>query len=216
LNVFKEGLDNIMSNYIRLTKDSDGIVELIFDQPGEKVNKMGDEYLVAIKETVDKLVADYQANKANIKGIYVRSGKETFFGGGDLTALLNMPLAHEMSEAELNNSYQQILNSKKPLRILETMGVPIVVGINGAALGGGYEICLACHHRIALNKPGVVVGLPEASLGLMPGAGGVVRMVRKFGLQHAITYISQGKQFKADQAKQVEAKNRALQERIGS
>jgi len=114
-----------MSNYIRLTKDSDGIVELIFDQPGEKVNKMGDEYLVAIKEAVDKLVADYQANKTNIKGIYVRSGKETFFGGGDLTALLNMPT--QMSETELNSSYQQILASKKPLRILETMGVPVVV-----------------------------------------------------------------------------------------
>jgi 3-hydroxyacyl-CoA dehydrogenase/enoyl-CoA hydratase/3-hydroxybutyryl-CoA epimerase len=188
-----------MSNYIRLTKDSDGIVELIFDQPGEKVNKMGDEYLVAIKEAVEKLVAD----KANIKGIYVRSGKETFFGGGDLTALLNMPLAHEMSEEQLNSSYQQILSSKKPLRILETMGVPVVVGINGAALGGGYEICLACHHRIAINKPGVVVGLPESSLGLMPGAGGVVRMVRKFGMQNAITYVSQGKQFKADKAKEL-------------
>jgi len=192
-------IKQMIQNYIRLEQDSDGIVELIFDQPGEKVNKMGDEYLIAIKEAVEVLVA----NKASIKGVYVRSGKPTFFGGGDLTALLNMPMQHEMTEEQLNSNYLQILNGKKPLRILETMGVPVVVGINGAALGGGYEICLACHHRIALNKPGVVVGLPEASLGLMPGAGGVVRMVRKFGMQNAITYVSQGKQFKADKAKEL-------------
>jgi 3-hydroxyacyl-CoA dehydrogenase/enoyl-CoA hydratase/3-hydroxybutyryl-CoA epimerase len=192
-------IKQLVQNYIRLEQDSDGIVELIFDQPGEKVNKMGDEYLVAVKEAVDILVA----NKASIKGVYVRSGKPTFFGGGDLTALLNMPMKEEMSEEELNSNYLQILNGKKPLRLLETLGVPVVAGINGAALGGGYEICLACHHRIALDKPGVVVGLPEASLGLMPGAGGVVRMVRKFGMQNAVTYISQGKQFKADKAKEL-------------
>jgi 3-hydroxyacyl-CoA dehydrogenase/enoyl-CoA hydratase/3-hydroxybutyryl-CoA epimerase len=181
----------LKSDYIRLEKDSDGIVEMIFDQPGQKVNVMGDEYLEAVHEAVGVLAAD----KENITGIYVRSGKPTFFGGGDLTALLEMPL--EMEEAELNDMYQELLNSKKPLRTLETMGVPVVAGINGAALGGGYEICLACHHRIAIDKPDVVVGLPEAQLGLLPGAGGVVRMTRKFGLQDAITYVSQGKQFKA-------------------
>ncbi len=185
---------NLKSDYIRLEKDSDGIVEMIFDQPGQKVNVMGDEYLEAVNEVVGVLEAD----KENITGIYVRSGKDSFFGGGDLTALLEMPM--EMKEDELNENYLQILNSKKPLRILETMGVPVVAGINGAALGGGYEICLACHHRIAINKPGVVVGLPEAQLGLMPGAGGVVRMTRKFGLQDAITYVSQGKQFKPEPA----------------
>jgi 3-hydroxyacyl-CoA dehydrogenase/enoyl-CoA hydratase/3-hydroxybutyryl-CoA epimerase len=184
----------LKSDYIRLEKDGDGIVEMIFDQPGQKVNVMGDEYLEAVHEAVEVLAAD----KENITGIYVRSGKETFFGGGDLTALLEMPL--EMEEGELNDMYQELLNSKKPLRTLETMGVPVVAGINGAALGGGYEICLACHHRIAIDKPDVVVGLPEAQLGLLPGAGGVVRMTRKFGLQDAITYVSQGKQFKAQPA----------------
>ena len=77
-----------------------------------------------------------------------------------------------------------IAEAKAPLRRLEALGVPVVVGINGPALGGGYEIALACHHRIALDSPSVKVGLPEAMLGLMPGAGGVVRMVRMLEQRH--------------------------------
>lgn len=181
-------------SYIKLKKDADGIVELIFDQPGEKVNKMGDAYI----EAMAKAVARLEKDKDNIKGVYVRSGKDTFFGGGDLNALLDMP--NEMDEKEATEKFEGILAAKRPLRQLETLGVPVVVGINGAALGGGYEIALACHHRIAIDRPDVKMGLPEAQLGLMPGAGGVVRMVRKFGCQNAVTYISQGKQFAGQKA----------------
>ena len=78
--------------------------------------------------------------------------------------------------------------------------MPIAVGINGAALGGGFEIALACHHRIALDDKRVQIGLPEAMLGLMPGAGGIVRMVRLLGMQDALTLISQGKRLNARQA----------------
>ncbi len=180
--------------YIKLQKDADGIVELIFDQPGEKVNKMGDAYITAMQ----KAVAQLEKDKAGITGVYLRSGKDTFFGGGDLKMLLDMPAALDAKEATAR--YEGILAAKKPLRQLETLGVPVVVGINGAALGGGYEIALACHHRIAIDRPDVKMGLPEASLGLMPGAGGVVRMVRKFGCQNAITYVSQGKQFAGQKA----------------
>lgn len=181
-------------SYIKLQKDADGIVELIFDQAGEKVNKMGQEYIDAMSQAVNELVA----MKDQIKGVYVRSGKETFFGGGDLNALLEMP--REMTEEDATFRFNGILAAKKPLRILETLGVPVVVGINGAALGGGYEIALACHHRIAIDRNDVKMGLPEAQLGLMPGAGGVVRMVRKFGCQNAITFISQGSQFAGQRA----------------
>lgn len=176
-------------SYIKLKKDADGIVELIFDQPGEKVNKMGDAYIAAMSKAVDDLVN----MKDRIKGVYVRSGKDTFFGGGDLNALLEM--STDMDEQEATQRYEGILSAKKPLRTLETLGVPVVVGMNGAALGGGYEIALACHHRIAIDRPDAKMGLPEAQLGLMPGAGGVVRMVRKFGCQSAITFISQGMQY---------------------
>lgn len=182
--------------YIRLEKDADGIVELILDQPGKSVNTMGFEYIEAMQKAVAKL--ETMAADGEIKGVYIRSGKETFFGGGDLTSLVEMPT--ELSEQEAAENYQSILDAKLPLRKLETLGVPVAVGINGAALGGGYEICLACHYRVALNAKGVEVGLPEAQLGLMPGAGGVVRMVRMFGCQTAITWLSAGKKFKADKA----------------
>jgi 3-hydroxyacyl-CoA dehydrogenase/enoyl-CoA hydratase/3-hydroxybutyryl-CoA epimerase len=176
-------------SYIKLKKGTDGIVELIFDQPNEKVNKMGDEYITAMQKAVGELVA----MKDKIVGVYVRSGKDTFFGGGDLNMLLEMPT--KMDEKEATFKFNGIMEAKKPLRLLETLGVPVVVGINGAALGGGYEIALACHHRIAIDRADVKMGLPEAQLGLMPGAGGVVRMVRKFGCQNAITFISQGMQY---------------------
>lgn len=179
-------------SYIRLEKDANGIVELILDQPNEKVNKMGDEYVAAMTKAVN----DLETMKDDIKGVYVRSGKSTFFGGGDLTKLLEMPT--EMDEAEATRVFNGILSAKAPLRKLETLGVPVAVGMNGAALGGGYEIALACHYRVAVES--AKMGLPEAQLGLMPGAGGVVRMVRIHGLQNAITFISQGKQFNGQRA----------------
>lgn len=178
--------------YIRLEKGADGILELIMDQPGEKVNTMGDEFIEAITKAVDEI----EAQKDDIKGVYVRSGKDTFFGGGDLRKLLEMPV--EMDQAEATRVFDGIMAAKAPLRKLETLGLPVAVGINGACLGGGYEISLACHYRVALED--APMGLPEAQLGLMPGADGVVRMVRKHGLTNAVTYVSQGKQFKGEKA----------------
>jgi 3-hydroxyacyl-CoA dehydrogenase/enoyl-CoA hydratase/3-hydroxybutyryl-CoA epimerase len=178
--------------YIRLEKDADGILELIMDQPGEKVNTMGDEFIEAMTKAVDEI----EAMKADIKGVYVKSGKDTFFGGGDLNKLLEMPT--DMDEAEATRVFDGIMTAKAPLRKLETLGIPVAVGINGACLGGGYEISLACHYRVALED--AAMGLPEAQLGLMPGADGVVRMVRKHGLTNAVTFVSQGKQFKGQKA----------------
>ncbi|MGI9289053.1 MAG: 3-hydroxyacyl-CoA dehydrogenase NAD-binding domain-containing protein, partial [Pseudomonadales bacterium] len=182
-------------SYIRLEKDSDGIVELIFDQPNKSVNVMNEEYDVAMRQAIAQLAAD----KDNITGVYVRSGKPgQFFAGGDITTMLEMDL--DPSAEEKAKMLEGILNSKAPLRQLESLGVPVAVGINGAALGGGYEIALACHHRVALDHKSVQVGLPEAQLGLMPGAGGVVRLTRMLGMQEALTLISQGKRLKSKQA----------------
>jgi len=179
-------------SYITLVKDADGIIELIMDQPGEKVNTLGDEFIAAMSKAVNEIAAQ----KDSIKGVYIRSGKSTFFGGGDLKKLLEMPT--EMDEAEATRVYEGIMAAKAPLRQLETLGIPVAVGMNGAALGGGYEIALACHYRVALENASM--GLPEAQLGLMPGADGIVRMVRMHGLTEAITLVSQGKQFKGQQA----------------
>ncbi len=179
--------------YLRLEKDADGIVELVFDQEGKDVNVMGVEYEAAMSEAVDQL----EAMKDEISGVYVRSGKPgQFFAGGDISAMLEMDL--DASVEQKTEMLQGIMQTKALLRRLETLGVPVACGINGPALGGGFEIALACHYRLAL--PAVRVGLPEAQIGLMPGADGVVRMVRYVGMQEALTLISQGKNLRAEQA----------------
>jgi 3-hydroxyacyl-CoA dehydrogenase / enoyl-CoA hydratase / 3-hydroxybutyryl-CoA epimerase len=182
-------------NYIRLEKDADGIVDLIFDQEGKAVNVMGEEYAEAMPRALDEL----EAMGDELKGLYIRSGKPgQFFAGGDITMMLEMDL--NPSQQEREEMYRGLIEAKEPLARIERLGVPVVVGINGPALGGGYEIALACHHRIALDSPKVKVGLPEAMLGLLPGAGGIVRMVRMLGMEQALGLISQGKQLVASKA----------------
>ncbi|MCZ6829409.1 MAG: 3-hydroxyacyl-CoA dehydrogenase NAD-binding domain-containing protein [Gammaproteobacteria bacterium] len=179
--------------YIRLETDSDGIVELIFDQQGKDVNVMGLEY----EQAMSQAVAELESMKDRITGVYVRSGKPgQFFAGGDITAMLELDLDAGVEKKE--EMFAGIMQTKALLRRLETLGVPVVCGINGAALGGGFEIALACHHRLALKN--VAVGLPEAQIGLMPGADGVVRLVRYVGMQEAIGLISTGKRLKAEAA----------------
>ncbi|MFT7404554.1 3-hydroxyacyl-CoA dehydrogenase NAD-binding domain-containing protein [Zhongshania sp.] len=181
--------------YIRLEKDSDGIVELIFDQPGKAVNTMGREYDEAMRAAVTELVA--MVAEGGVSGVYVRSGKpKQFFAGGDINEMLNMDLNPAAEEKAA--MYSGIMATKASLRQLETLGVPVAVGLNGPALGGGFEIALACHYRVAIA--GIQVGLPEAMIGLMPGAGGVVRMTYLLGMQEAIALISQGRRLKADKA----------------
>ena len=187
--------DSSGGDYIRLKKDADGIVELVFDQPDKKVNVMGVAFDTAFKAAI----AELEADKENIKGIYLCSAKPgQFFAGGDVKEMMNMPL--DQSAEDRRVLFDAMMATKQPFRQLETLGVPVAVGINGAALGGGYEICLACHRRFALDHPSLQVGLPESQLGLLPGAGGIVRLTRMLGMQEAITLISTGKRLKADQA----------------
>ncbi|AQA17791.1 3-hydroxyacyl-CoA dehydrogenase [Halioglobus japonicus] len=182
-------------SYIRLEKDADGIVDLIFDQEGKSVNVMGEEYAEAMPKALDEL----EAMGDELKGLYIRSGKPgQFFAGGDITMMLEMDL--NPSQEEREEMHRGLLDAKEPLARIERLGVPVAVGINGPALGGGYEIALACHYRIAMDSPKVKVGLPEAMLGLLPGAGGIVRMTRMLGMQEALGLISQGKQLVAAKA----------------
>ncbi|MBK7520313.1 MAG: enoyl-CoA hydratase/isomerase family protein [Gammaproteobacteria bacterium] len=181
--------------YIKLEQTGDGIVELVFDQPGASVNTMGVEYDAAMRAAVAELQRLVAAG--GVRGVYLRSGKPgQFFAGGDIKEILEMDLEPDaVRKAEL---FEGILGAQATLRALEMLGVPVAVGINGAALGGGFEIALACHYRIAIE--GVMVGLPEAQLGLMPGAGGVVRTTRLIGMQEAIGLVSQGSRLAARKA----------------
>jgi 3-hydroxyacyl-CoA dehydrogenase / enoyl-CoA hydratase / 3-hydroxybutyryl-CoA epimerase len=168
---------------IQYEKDNDNIVHLILDRPGASANLMDDHFRNSLQECIAQLEAD-----SNVAGVIIRSTKKTFFAGGDLASLYKIQPEHA------EEFFNTVETTKAGLRKLETLGKPVVACINGAALGGGWETALVCHHRIALSK-GVQLGLPEVTLGLLPGGGGVVRMTRLLGLQGAMPYLLEGKQF---------------------
>jgi 3-hydroxyacyl-CoA dehydrogenase / enoyl-CoA hydratase / 3-hydroxybutyryl-CoA epimerase len=181
-------------NTIQWDKDADGIVTLTMDDPTGSANVMNEHYAESMHNAVERLVAE----KDSITGVVITSAKKTFFAGGDLKAMINL------GSENAGEAFDTVENVKRDLRVIETLGKPVVAAINGAALGGGLEIALACHHRIAADVKGLVVGLPEVTLGLLPGGGGVTRTVRMFGIQNAfMNVLSQGTRFKPAQAKEI-------------
>ncbi|XMB50266.1 3-hydroxyacyl-CoA dehydrogenase NAD-binding domain-containing protein [Pseudomonas fluorescens] len=181
-----------MTDAIRYEKGQDQIVVLTLDMPGQSANTMNAAYREAMAATLTRL----EAEKDEIAGVVITSAKKTFFAGGDLNELI------KVDKAQAKDFYDGVLVLKTQLRRLETLGKPVVAAINGAALGGGWEICLACHHRVALDDKSVQLGLPEVTLGLLPGGGGVVRMVRMLGLEKALPYLLEGKKVRPAQAVQ--------------
>ncbi len=180
-----------MTNTIRWEQDEDGIVVLTLDDPNQSANTMNRDYGESIVATVARL----QDEKDSITGVVITSAKKTFFAGGDLNDLRAAGKEDAPQWAEM------VRAGKAQLRALETLGKPVVAAINGAALGGGLEICLACHHRVALDDPKVKLGFPEVKLGLLPGAGGVVRSVRMFGIVDALmNLLMQGQEVRPAKA----------------
>lgn len=176
---------------IRFDRDADGIVTLTLDDPTQSANTMNEGFIASLAATVDRL----EAQREDIAGVILTSAKKTFFAGGDLNDILRSEPGQ--AEAVMAN----VTRIKGPLRRLETLGKPVVAAINGAALGGGLELALACHHRVAVNANSVQIGLPEATLGLLPGGGGVVRTVRLLGIVTALTQVLlQGQRHRPEQA----------------
>lgn len=169
---------------IQYQKDQDNIVTLTLDSTGQSANTMNAEFRSSLKEVAEKLKAE-----ADLTGVIITSAKKTFFAGGDLNELI------QVKPENATEFFQQIQDLKAQMRIIETLGKPVVAALNGTALGGGWEIALATHRRIALNDPKTKFGLPEVTLGLLPGGGGIVRMVRFLGLQNAFPFLMEGKQF---------------------
>ncbi|MEO0437840.1 MAG: 3-hydroxyacyl-CoA dehydrogenase NAD-binding domain-containing protein [Pseudomonadota bacterium] len=176
-------------------KDADGIVTLTMDMSGP-VNAMNQEFRDDFGEAVAKFEAE-----AGLTGVVLASAKKVFFAGGDLNDLVAVT---PDNVEEFLDGVEEFLDGigvvKDQLRRLEKLPVPVVAAINGAALGGGFEICLACNHRIAWNHKSVQLGLPEVTLGLLPGGGGVVRMTKLLGLEAALPYLLEGKRVKPVQA----------------
>ncbi len=180
-------------NTIQWDKDADGIVTLTLDDPTGSANVMNEHYQESMHNAVERIVAE----RDSITGVVITSAKKTFFAGGDLKAMINL------GPENAGDAFDMVEGVKRDLRALETLGKPVVAAINGAALGGGLEIALACHHRIAADVKGSQLGLPEVTLGLLPGGGGVTRTVRMLGLQNAfVNVLSQGTRFKPAAAKE--------------
>ncbi len=164
---------------IRYERGDDGVVILTLDDPNQSANTMNAAYKASMAATIDRL----EAEKDDIAGVVITSAKKTFFAGGDLRDLRRARKEDAPAVAE------EIRTLKSHLRRVETLGKPVVACINGAALGGGLEIALAAHHRIAVDDSKVVLGFPEVQLGLLPGAGGVTRSVRMFGIANALLQL---------------------------
>ncbi|MEV0934894.1 3-hydroxyacyl-CoA dehydrogenase NAD-binding domain-containing protein [Streptomyces phaeochromogenes] len=183
------------STTIRWEQDETGIVTLVLDDPDQSANTMNQAFRDSLTVITDRLEAAVQADPDSIRGIVFTSAKKTFFAGGDLRDLIRV--TPETAQQLLDGG----LAIKRDLRRIETLGKPVVAAMNGAALGGGYEIALACHHRVALDAPGSKIGCPEVTLGLLPGGGGVVRTVRLLGIADALLKVLlQGTQYSPQRA----------------
>jgi len=168
----------------------DGIATLTFDEPGSPVNTMCADWQRDLSTATGLVVSD----KALIKGIILASAKSTFFAGADLKSTMRL------TAADAPRVFAEIEQTKKNFRTLETLGVPVVSCINGAALGGGWEVALVGHHRVAVDNPKIQLGLPEITLGLIPGATGITKMTRLLGLMGAQPYILESKLFNPREA----------------
>ena len=169
-----------------------GIVELQFDLKGESVNKFNRLTLNELREAIEAIRAD-----ASVTGVIVSSGKDVFIVGADITEFVEN---FKLPEAELvagNLEANQIFSA------FEDLPVPTVAAINGIALGGGFEMCLAADYRIMSAT--AVVGLPEVKLGIYPGFGGTVRLPRLIGVDNAVEWIASGKENKAEEALKMRA-----------
>ena len=171
----------------KYSKDENNIVTLTMDREGHSANVINYAFGESFREVLVKL----QAEK-DLRGIILTSAKESFLAGADIDEMF------AVNDAKLFFDRAQEL--KAGLRWIETQGKPVVAAINGTALGAGFELPLACHYRIAIDKPKAEIGLPEVTLGLLPGGGGVTRMVRLIGLQPAFLYLTEGKKVSPKEA----------------
>ncbi len=184
----------VHDNMFRWDKDDDNVVTLTMDDPGGSANTLNDTFIHDLEKTLHRL----EHEKDDIAGVVITSAKKTFFAGADLNMII------QATPADAARLEKEISRIKSAFDRIETLGKPVAAAINGAALGGGLEIALACHYRVALDAKGSEIGLPEVTLGLLPGAGGVARTTRMFGLQKALMEVLlQGQRRKPQAAKEV-------------
>ena len=168
----------------------DGIATITFDEDGSPVNTMCTQWQQDLVDVTARVVQD----RDTIRGIVLASAKSTFFAGADLKGMMRL------QPADAPRLYREIEQNKKCFRTLETLGKPVVTCLNGTALGGGWELALVGHFRVAVDSPKIQFGLPEITLGLIPGASGITKMTRLLGLVGAQPYILDSKLFNPREA----------------
>ena len=166
----------------------DGILVLTIDMEGRSMNVLNEQ----LTEPFAQAINDIESDDA-INGVVITSGKDSFIAGADIDMIAQITDPAQAYEA--SRAVQQMF------RRLETCGKPVVAALPGTALGGGLELALACHHRVALNNPKAKFGLPEVKIGLLPGGGGTQRLPRMMGLQNAMPFLMEGKELRVDAAK---------------
>lgn len=185
-------MSDYLNNVIRYSVDADGIAHLVWDMDGHNANIMNTQSMAAFEEAIDRVKAD-----DNVKGALMTSAKRgIFIAGADLTMIESIAFGPKNAE-ELNAGLGEL---GRLIRKMETSGKPFAVAIEGAAMGGGLEICLGAHYRVMSNHPRVQIGLPEAQLGLLPGAGGTQRLPRLIGIQPALGLLTKGESMNAEKA----------------
>ena len=175
---------------ISYTVDAEGIATVEFDYPGKSQNILNAASMTAYADAMQKALAD-----PAVRGIVVASAKKDFIAGGDLAELgaaTNPEIVH-----------RDISNWHKLMRAIELGGKPVAAALNGSALGGGMELALGCHHRVAADNSKARFGFPEVTLGLLPGAGGTQRLPRLVGMQAAAPLLMEGKRLKAAEAQKI-------------
>ncbi len=183
---------NALNNFS--AQADNGIITVTIDQADRKMNVIGDGFNGAFAALTDAFINDQDA-----KGLILTSGKSTFVVGADIDQLATIETAEQ--------AFDLVEDLKASLRKLETSGKPVVAAITGTALGGGLELALACHYRIAIDSPKTSsktkLGLPEVKLGLLPGGGGTQRLPRLVGIQKALELMTQGKELRPQQAVEI-------------
>lgn len=187
-----------MENF-KIEVDSDGVALVTFDVPGRSMNTLTASVIKEIGEIVERIKTDEA-----IKGAVITSGKASgFCAGADLGELGGsggLAGGSAGGEAGLKAAFDAGFALNKAFRALETCGKPVAAAINGLAMGGGLEICLACHYRVVGDNPKTQLALPEAKVGLLPGAGGTQRLPRLMGVMAAAPYLLEGKSMKPQEA----------------
>jgi 3-hydroxyacyl-CoA dehydrogenase / enoyl-CoA hydratase / 3-hydroxybutyryl-CoA epimerase len=191
-----------MADNFKLDVDGDGIALITWDMPGRSMNVIDLAVIQELSAIVEKIASD-----AAIKGAVITSGKDTFCAGADLTMLDQLTgtfksMAKDKGdEAAASTLFAESRKLSQLYRRIETCGKPFVAAINGTALGGGFELCLACHQRIAADNSKTRVGLPEIKIGLFPGAGGTQRIARMMATSDALQLLLKGDQLNLTRAK---------------